>query len=69
MFRAVQLGKEDRLTLNAMRLESVSALDARLPVAGEDARRIVGPGTAVQAPLRNVPRIQPAVAPRNQDQQ
>jgi len=69
MFRAVQLGEEDQLTLNAMRLESVSALDARLQSLAKTRAALSALEDAVQAPLRNVPRIQPATAPRNQEHQ
>jgi len=63
------LGEEDQLTLNAMRLESVSALDARLQSLAKTRAALSALEDAVQAPLRNVPRIQPATAPRNQEHQ
>ncbi|MDQ2775359.1 MAG: TolC family protein [Acidobacteriota bacterium] len=58
-FRAVQLGEEDQLALNAVRLESVAALHARFTALAKTRAAFSGLEDAVQAPLGNVPWIQP----------
>jgi cobalt-zinc-cadmium efflux system outer membrane protein len=68
-FRAVQLGEEDRLALNAVRLETISALAARTQALARTRAALSALEDAVQAPLRNVPSIQPAGASQNREQQ
>ncbi len=58
-FRAVQLGEEDQLALNAVRVESIAALHARLAALAKTRAAFSGLEDAVQAPLGNVPWIQP----------
>jgi cobalt-zinc-cadmium efflux system outer membrane protein len=59
-FRAVQLGEQDQLALNAVRVESVAALHARFTALAKTRTAFSGLEDAVQAPLRNVPWIQPS---------
>ena len=60
--RAVQLGEEDRLTLNNIRLESVGALHAQLDALNKTRAAFSALEDAVQTPLGGVPWIQPTVA-------
>ena len=58
--RAVQLGEQDQLALDAVRLETVGALDARLSALAKTRAAFSAVEDAVQAPLGNVLWIQPA---------
>jgi hypothetical protein len=65
--RAVQLGEEDQLALNSLRLESIAALHARLDALAKTRAAFSALEDAVQAPLSRIPLIQvSSVAPSKQ---
>ena len=58
-YRAVQIGEQDRLALNLMRLQSIEADQARLRALAKTRAAFSALENAVEAPLDNVRWIQP----------
>jgi len=65
MVRAVQLGQDDRLALDAVRLQSVEAQQARLQALAKTRAAWSGLEDAVQAPLDDVQWIAPQAKSEN----
>ncbi len=62
MLRAVKVGEEDRLALNAIRLESVDAFQGRVEALAKTRAAFSALENAVQAPLGKVPWIAPGAS-------
>ena len=63
MVRSVQIGQENRLALDAMRLQGIDALYVRLQALAKTRAAFSALEDAVQAPLDNVPWVQPQAEP------
>lgn len=55
--RAVQIGEQDQLALNAIKLQSLDALNARVEATAKVRAAFLGLEDAVQAPLEDVPWV------------